>query len=138
MTPPAPGDPPSHLLFTTSFTLDDLPHLRLLIEFFAAQSGLAELMRAEFVVAVDAVATSAIEHGDGGTLRLRQSDGRLECQVGDSGPVCAVENVSSRANECGKSLWGCGFGLVSRLTDRLSVSASANGATVTLSVNLPC
>ncbi len=137
MTPAAFGDAPGHTLLKMPFTLRDLSRLRLHIECLTAPSGLTELTRGTFLIAVDAVATSAIEHGNSGTLLLRQSHESLECRIDASGLACEAPNGAPRENECEKSRWGCNAGLVTRIADRLSIPASATGTTVTLSVRLP-
>lgn len=132
MTPPIPGEAPAHLMLVTSFTTRDLPRLRLLIDHVAAQAGLPELIRGEFLTAIDAVATTAIEHRNGGTLRLQRSHGRLECHIEEGAPAHDAENSPSRGRGRGGSLWECGRALA----ERLSIAVSAQGATVALSVSL--
>ncbi|GAA2313946.1 ATP-binding protein [Streptomyces kunmingensis] len=132
------GDPSAVPLLECLFSLRDLPRLRLLIDEYAHRAGLAEPRRGEFVVAVDAVATNAIEHGGGGgTLILRRVDGRLECQIRDCGPGFTDEVIPAHAPHIGDRTAGHGLWLASLVTDHFTVSAGSIGSIVALAMRLP-
>lgn len=121
------------------FTLRDLPRLRMEVESSAAWAGLNEPRRGEFIVAIDAVATNAIEHaGGGGHLLLRQLGTELECQVADSGPGFTEDVIPEVLPGLDGAPTGRGLWLARLVTDRLTIgSADGKGAVVTMAVWLP-
>ncbi|NSC22860.1 ATP-binding protein [Streptomyces albus subsp. chlorinus] len=128
------------LLCRLRFTLRDLPRLRAEVEACAASAGLGEPRRGEFVVAVDAVATNAVEHaGGGGQLVLRNLGNELECQVADSGPGFTEDVIPELLPGLDGATSGRGLWLAKLVTDRLSVadSAAGKGSVVTFAVRLP-
>ncbi|MFK4066351.1 ATP-binding protein [Streptomyces sp. NPDC029674] len=138
MTSPGPRDLPASPLLESPLTLDDLPRLRMLIDRHADREGLPEPRRGDFIVAIDAVATDAIAHADGGgTLVLRRANGHLECRIHDSGPEFPVGVVPGSAAGTGEHAAGSGLWLAGRITDRLTVCAGTVGAVVTLAMRLP-
>ncbi|MFF3494533.1 ATP-binding protein [Streptomyces sp. NPDC002795] len=147
MTASGPGDPPAVLLLKYPFAQDDLPRLRTLVDQYAGREGLPEPRRGEFIVAIDAVATNAIEHAGGaGTLVLQRANGHLECHIHDSGPGFTADVIPPLAPGIGDHTSGHGLWLATLVTDELTVSAGATaagadttsaGATVTLIIRLP-
>lgn len=123
------------------FTSRDLPRIRIEVEECAAAAGLGEPRRGEFVVAVDAVATNAVEHAGGtGRLLLRQLGGELECQVADTGPGFSEDVIPELAPGVAGATAGRGLWLARLVTDRLTVGHAdgpGSGAVVTLAVRLP-
>ncbi|MGW7518736.1 ATP-binding protein [Streptomyces sp. NPDC054796] len=121
------------------FTSRDLPRLRIEVEECAAWAGLGEPRRGEFVVAVDAVATNAVEHAGGqGRLVLRQLGSELECTVEDSGPGFSEDVIPELAPGVAGAPSGRGLWLARLVTDRLTVEpGDGSGALVTLVVRLP-
>ncbi|MGO4430463.1 ATP-binding protein, partial [Streptomyces sp. MCAF7] len=82
-----PAHQAAERLLQRRFTARELPRLRVQVEECAAWAGLAETRRGDFVLAVDAVATNAVEHAGGqGALLLRRVGNELECRISDSGP----------------------------------------------------
>ena len=120
------------------FTSRDLPRLRVEVEECAAWAGLGEPRRGEFVVAVDAIATNAVEHAGGeGRLLLRQLGSELECTVEDSGPGFTEDVIPELAPGVDGARHGRGLWLARLVTDRLTVEkASGMGAVVTLAMRL--
>ncbi|MGP3978219.1 ATP-binding protein [Streptomyces sp. 8N114] len=127
------------LLCRLRFTLRDLPRLRAEVEARAASAGLNEPRRGEFVVAVDAVATNAVEHaGGGGQLVLRHLGDELECQVADSGPGFTEDVIPELLPGLDGATSGRGLWLARLVTDRLTVAdAAGQGSVVTFAVRLP-
>ncbi|NGO72585.1 ATP-binding protein [Streptomyces boncukensis] len=127
------------LLCRLRFTLRDLPRLRIEVDTCAAWAGLCEPRRGEFVVAVDAVATNAVEHaGGGGQLLLRHIGNELECQVTDSGPGFSEDVIPELLPGLDGAPTGRGLWLAKLVTDRFTVGAAGRtGALVTLAVRLP-
>lgn len=121
------------------FTSRDLPRLRIQVEECAAWAGLGEPRRGEFIVAVDAVVTNAVEHAGGrGRLLLRQLGSELECRVEDSGPGFTEDVIPKLAPGVDGAPSGRGLWLARLVTDRLTVErANGSGAVVTLAVQLP-
>ncbi|NLU68600.1 ATP-binding protein [Streptomyces sp. HNM0574] len=127
------------------FTDRDLRRVRMEVEEWAAWAGLGEPRRGEFVVAVDAVATNAVEHAGGrGRLLLRQRDGELECRIEDSGPGFTEDVIPELAPGVDGAGSGRGLWLARLVTDRLTVERGAAldggepapGAVVTLAVRI--
>jgi anti-sigma regulatory factor (Ser/Thr protein kinase) len=122
------------------FTSRDLPRIRIEVEECAASAGLAEPRRGEFVVAVDAVATNAVEHAGGtGRLVMRHLANELECRVEDSGPGFSEDVIPELAPGVAGATAGRGLWLARLVTDRLTVEPAGpdSGAVVTLAVKLP-
>ncbi|MGW8377645.1 ATP-binding protein [Streptomyces sp. ODS28] len=121
------------------FTSRDLPRVRIQVEECAAWAGLGEPRRGEFIVAVDAVATNAVEHAGGhGRLLLRQVGPELECRVEDSGPGFSEDVIPKLAPGVDGAPSGRGLWLARLVTDRLTVEcANGHGSVVTLAMWLP-
>ncbi|GAA2922215.1 ATP-binding protein [Streptomyces enissocaesilis] len=123
------GGGPQERLLELDFARDDLPRLRVLVDQHAAWAGLAEPRRGDFVLAADALATNAVEHGGGGgRLLLRRASGALECTVSDSGPGFAPSVIPELAPGLGGSHCGRGLWLTRLITDRLVITGGADGA----------
>lgn len=133
------------LLCRLRFTVKDLPRVRIEVETCAAWAGLCEPRRGEFVVAVDAVATNAVEHAGGhGQLLLRHIGDELECQVADEGPGFSEDVIPELLPGLDGAPTGRGLWLAKLVTDRLSVTGAGgagggagSGSLVTFAVRLP-
>lgn len=131
---------PQERLLEFDFTLEDVPRLRVLVDQYAAWAGLAEPRRGDFVLAADAVATNAVEHGGGGgRLLLDRSPGTLECTISDSGPGFAPSVIPELAPGLGGSHCGRGLWLTRLITDRLVIdeAGEAGGSVVAFAMWLP-
>ncbi|MEU1670015.1 ATP-binding protein [Streptomyces sparsogenes] len=125
-------------LLQRRFTARELPLLRVQVEECAAGAGLAEARRGDFVLAVDAIATNAVEHAGGaGTLLLRRVGDELECRISDSGPGFSEDVIPRILPGLDGATSGRGLWLTRLVTDRLAISAGAVGAVVTLAMRLP-
>ncbi|GAB1644146.1 ATP-binding protein [Krasilnikovia sp. MM14-A1259] len=70
----------------SDFTAAALAGLRHAVRAGAARAGLRGDRLEDFIVAVQELATNAVQHGGGfGRLRLRQHDTTLLCEVSDHG-----------------------------------------------------
>ncbi|KUF19417.1 hypothetical protein AT728_30520 [Streptomyces silvensis] len=120
------------------FVQGDLPRLRVLVDRYADREGLPEPRRWDFVVAVDAVASNAIEHAEGGgTLVLERADGHLACHIHGSGPGFTADAVPQEMPGADEHAAGRGLWLASLITDHLTVSTGADGSVVSLTMRLP-
>lgn len=129
---------PEHQLLKRRFTARTLPQLRFGVEECAAWTGLTEPRRGEFVLAVDEIATNAIEHAGGeGRLLLRRIDGELEAQVTDTGPGFSPDVIPELLPGLDGGPGGRGLWLAQLTTDRLTIGSADPGAIVTLAVRLP-
>ncbi|WP_030559968.1 ATP-binding protein [Streptomyces aureocirculatus] len=139
MTAPTPDEPPaSRVLIDCPFVQTDLPRLRVLVDRYADREGLPAPRRGDFIVAVDAVASNAIEHAGGtGTLILQRADGHLACHIHDSGPGFTTDVVPPPAPGNGDLSAGRGLWIASLITDHLSITSDTNGSVVSLTMRLP-
>jgi anti-sigma regulatory factor (Ser/Thr protein kinase) len=125
-----------HLL-RRRFTAGELPRLRVQVEECAASAGLSENRRGDFVLAVDEIASNAIEHAGGtGSLLLRRIGDELECRITDSGPGFSEDVIPQILPGLDGATSGRGLWLTRLVTDRLAISAGAVGAVVTLAMRL--
>ncbi|MBB5935372.1 ATP-binding protein [Streptomyces zagrosensis] len=124
-------------LLDRQFTARDLPQLRVLVEECAAWAGLSDARRGDFVLAVDEIATNAIEHAGGrGHLTLRRVGDELECKIADSGPGFSEDVIPDLLPGLDGAPSGRGLWLTRLVSDRLAISAGAIGAVVTLAMRL--
>lgn len=136
MTAPADSEATWRQLLDLKFGVADLPRLRLGIETSAAQAGLTEPRRSEFLLAVHEVVDNAVRHGGGrGHLRLQRRDGVLRCQVTDAGPGFGDQAIPTGQSDfdtaAGRGLW-----LVHQLADQVAISTGSAGSVVSLTVPL--
>ncbi|UGY92695.1 ATP-binding protein [Streptomyces gobiensis] len=128
---------PEQQLLKRRFTARTLPQLRVGVEECAAWAGLTEPRRGEFVLAVDAVVSNAIEHAGGeGQLLLRRIGAELEARVTDSGPGFTADVIPELLPGLDGGPGGRGLWLARLTTDRLTIAAAHPGAIVTLGVSL--
>lgn len=125
------------VLLRSPFGGGDLPRLRVLVAGHVSLAGLAEPRRTDFVTAMDAVATNAVQHGGGrGALLLLRRTGELECRISDRGPdgTGAVGAGLARGGE--NPLPGGGLWLTRLVTDRLTITPEGPGRTVSFAMRL--
>ncbi|MFC0598588.1 ATP-binding protein [Streptomyces palmae] len=125
-------------LLQRRFTARELPELRVQVDQCAASAGLPDSRRGDFVLAVDEIASNAVEHaGGGGTLLLRRVGNELECRISDSGPGFSDEVIPRLLPGLDGATSGRGLWLTQLVTDRLAISPGAPGTVVTLAMRLP-
>lgn len=125
-------------LLKRHFTARTLPQVRYGVEECAAWAGLAEPRRGEFVLAVDAVTTNAVEHAGGaGRLVLRRLGDELEATVTDQGPGFSSDVIPELLPGLDGGPHGRGLWLARLTTDRLTIEAGRPGAIVTLRITIP-
>ncbi|MBH5333845.1 ATP-binding protein [Streptomyces pactum] len=141
MPPYAVRPPAEHLakrLLKRRFDARQLPELRVLVEKCAARAGLRESRRGDFVLAVDEIATNAVEHAGGaGVLLLRRVGDELECRITDSGPGFSPSLIPRVLPGLDGATSGRGLWLTQLVTDRFAVARGEPGAVVTLAMRLP-
>ncbi|GGL95285.1 hypothetical protein GCM10010129_43930 [Streptomyces fumigatiscleroticus] len=120
------------------FTAPLLPQVRFQVGEWATGRGLPRDRGEEFVLAVNEVASNAVQHGGGhGLLQVYEQHGALHCQISDEGPGFAREVGASvmcgpETAESGRGLW-----MVQQLTSHMKITTGTAGTVVTLAVLLP-
>lgn len=129
---------PQRQLLKRHFTARTLPQLRYGVEECVAKAGLSEPRRGEFVLAIDAVSSNAVEHAGGsGQLLLRDLGGELEATITDQGPGFSADVIPKVLPGLDGAPLGRGLWLATITTDRLTIERGQVGAIVTLGVKLP-
>ncbi|NBE98962.1 ATP-binding protein [Nonomuraea sp. KC401] len=120
-TGPPPGVPVKRLLFR----LPDLPRVRQYAEDEAREAGMAEDGVADFVIAINEVATNAVTHGgDQAVLRMWPAGGDLVVEVHDNG--------TWKPGPLPGAVGGMGLWVARLLASELTVHAGDTGSTVTM------
>ncbi|MFE7117178.1 ATP-binding protein [Streptomyces sp. NPDC057654] len=123
------GDGAEEWLLECDFTGEDLPGLRVAVGECAAWAGLTEPRWGEFVLAVNEIASNAVEHGGGrGCLTLRRCRGELECRIADEGPGFPESVIPEILPGLDGAHAGRGLWLARMVTDRLVIGGGATGA----------
>src|SRR6266480_3568746 len=128
------GTPRAPAPYAVRFSADDLRQVRRAVAEWAAQAGLPEERAADFLIAVNEIATNAIRHGSPlAWLDLQIGGGTTaQAEVRDSGhwPPGPAD---------GLDLDGAGMGLrlVRRVCDDVVIRRGADGTTVILRMGLP-
>lgn len=118
-----------------SFTLDGLGGLRHAVAGVSTDAGLSAERVADFVLAVNEIASNSVEHGPGsGTLRLWRRADQVVAEVHDDGRMQVpfpgmVAPPPSGAR--GRGLW-----LASELSDVLQVWSDASGTVIRVTMTL--
>jgi anti-sigma regulatory factor (Ser/Thr protein kinase) len=118
-----------------AFDAGTLPGLRKAVLDEAAAAGLPSDRAADVMLAVHELAANAVRHGAGaGRLAMYVQEGRLYCQVSDSGPA-RLDGQALRAGTTAAQPWpvqrGHGLWIVQAAADQVSVASGSAGSRVT-------
>ncbi len=115
------------------FRIDDLRQVRQAVAGWAAQAGLADLRAADFMIAVNEIATNAVRYGSPvARLELKIAGAAAQAEVCDSGHW-----PSEPAGTPDPDRGGMGLRLARRVCDDVAVCRRPSGSTVILRMNLP-
>ena len=120
---------PASILLELDIGLHTLGRARSAVAALADRAGLEPRRAADFVLAVNELASNSILHGGGGgTLRCWQDEGSLVCEVSDAGHIAdpLVGRARPRVDQAG----GRGVWIVHQLCDLVQLRTSATGTVV--------
>lgn len=121
--------PPAVLAGQLRFELDDLPDVRGLASRLAAQARAAPRRQADFITAVNEVATNSIRYGGGtGQLRLWLEPGSLIAEISDRGVIDSP--LIGRQRPVPGPSGGYGLWLVHQLCDLVQLRSDPVTGTV--------
>src|SRR5690348_774879 len=128
---PSGPDVPEVPTVDETFDADRLYALRSTISAHASGLGSPPALIDRLLIVASELATNAVRHGGGqGRLRLWAAEGRLVCEVTDSGPGFADPGVGDSAPgpaaTGGRGMWIC-----HQLCDKIVITNGHPGATVT-------
>lgn len=130
------AEPPSSALRLAFDHLGQLATLRAFMTSYATWAGAATQSVAQFVQAVDEVATNAIEHGGGsGVVRIWTGAQRMSCEVSDTGAGLPDPLAGYLPLPLGRA-GGCGLWLARQFCDLVEVRSNPAGTTVRLHLTL--
>ncbi|MGH3767954.1 MAG: anti-sigma factor RsbA family regulatory protein [Pseudonocardiaceae bacterium] len=129
-------EPPSSALRLAFDHLGQLATLRVFMTSYATWAGAPVPSVAQFVQAVDEVATNAIEHGGGsGVIRIWTGTDAMSCEVSDTGPGLGDPLAGHLPLPQGRA-GGCGLWLARQFCDLVEVRSNPAGTTVRLHLTL--
>jgi anti-sigma regulatory factor (Ser/Thr protein kinase) len=118
---------------TEAFGRANLAATRHAVARHAAGAGLTGQRLDDFVLAVNEILTNAVRHAaGGGRLRLWCADGRLLCEVTDSGGGIPVDLIDVEPPPVTLAPGGRGLWIARQLCDELTVDTSPAGTAVRL------
>jgi serine/threonine-protein kinase RsbW len=120
-------------LLVRDFDRTTLVQLRHQVWRSAEENGFADLTLYRFVVAVNEIATNAVQHGGGtGRLELWRSGDQLGCRVSDRGPGMPATYHRDAPRPPTRAVNGRGLWLARHGVADLVVDSGAHGTSVTL------
>ena len=129
-------EPPSSALRLAFDHLSQLATLRAFMTSYATWAGAPAQSVAQFVQAVDEVATNALEHGGGsGVVRIWTGTQTMSCEVSDTGPGLGDPLAGHLPLPPGRA-GGCGLWLARQFCDLVEVRSDPAGTTVRLHLTL--
>jgi serine/threonine-protein kinase RsbW len=127
------GAPRAPVPCTLRFSIGDLPRVRRAVAEWAARAGLPELRAADFMIAVNEIATNAVRYGSPvAKLELTIDGTAAQAEVRDSGHW-----PSGPAGMPDPGRGGMGLQLARRVCDDVAICRRASASTVILRMNLP-
>ena len=118
---------------TTYAEPGDLAKVRQFVRTHATGLGLPEHRADLLTLAVSELATNTLQHtAGGGVVRLWSSDGRVLCDVIDSGGIRTL----GRRMPAADALRGRGLAIVERICDEVGVLPDGTGSRVRLGMRL--
>ena len=127
------GTPCAAAPYAVRFTVGDLRQMRRVVAEWAAQAGLPHLRAADFMIAVNEIATNAVRYGSPvAQLELKVAGAAAQAEVRDSGHW-----PSGPARTPDPSRGGMGLRLARQVCDDVAVCCRASGSMVILRMNLP-
>jgi anti-sigma regulatory factor (Ser/Thr protein kinase) len=131
--PPVPDEVPLDQRFRSG----DLYALRAAVAAHASSLGAAPGQVESLVIVASELATNAIVHGGGsGRLRLWQLDGEVALQVSDAGHGLLDPEHAGTERRSPAALGGRGLWITRELCDRVAITSSPAGTTVTAAVRI--
>jgi serine/threonine-protein kinase RsbW len=119
--------------YAARFRVDDLRQLRRAVAGWAARTGLPGQRAADFLIAVNEIATNAVRHGSPtARLDLTVAGAAVQAEVRDSGPW-----PPGPAGAPDPDRGGMGVRLARRVCDDVGIRRSADGSTIILRMSLP-
>jgi anti-sigma regulatory factor (Ser/Thr protein kinase) len=121
------------MLEISPFTVGDLHRLREMVAQASRAVGLSRLRTENLILAVNEIATNAIQHAGGGSVVVEHDDAMVAVEVRDHGPGLPVDQPTAPPGadaEGGRGLW-----LARRLCRGLSVASGPAGVTVRLNMS---
>jgi anti-sigma regulatory factor (Ser/Thr protein kinase) len=136
-SPDHPSLSDARLLLKTAITAGQLPAVRQQVEDIARRCGLAPERVSDWVTAVNELMSNVVRHGGGaGQVRVWE-DGRLICEVRDSGSgFPAADYVSRRHRPPLSGAGGMGLWIARQMTDDLQIDSSPAGTVVRISATV--
>ncbi len=132
---PRPASPPASVPLDQTFDAGGLIALRSAVAAHATELGLSATRRDELILLAHELASNAVVHGGGrGRLRLWAADGRVYCEVSDSGPGLPAGLVTVGEQPPLGATGGRGLWLVRVLADDLDLRSGPEGSTITVMV----
>lgn len=129
-------EPPSSALLLAFEQLGQLASLRAFMTSYATWAGAPAQSVAQFVQAVDEVATNAIEHGGGsGVVRIWTDPRIMSCEVSDTGSGLSDPLAGHLPLPPGRA-GGCGLWLARQFCDLVEMRSNPAGTTVRLHLTL--
>jgi anti-sigma regulatory factor (Ser/Thr protein kinase) len=129
-------EPPSSALQLAFDHLGQLATLRAFMTSYATWAGAAAQSVAQFVQAVDEVATNALEHGGGsGVIRIWTGPQTMSCEISDAGSGLTDPLAGHLPLPPGRA-GGCGLWLARQFCDLVEVRSGVDGTTVRLHLTL--
>jgi anti-sigma regulatory factor (Ser/Thr protein kinase) len=127
-----PDAAPDSVPLDQTFEANGLIALRSAVAAHATELGLAATRRDELILLAHELASNAVVHGGGrGRLRLWAVDGRLYCEVSDSGPGLPDSLLTGGEQPPLGATGGRGLWLVRVLADDLDLRSGPDGSTIT-------